>query len=291
MGGRKKSKRAASPSDSDSSREAKGDKASNYVRARTKAIGSVVDPKLGDELKAFIALMLVQNPFREITDPVRRAEILERLNAILADEQFVRWLDAVTTNNGEIDDKSPEYQREAHFLRLNEVRVLMALVFNARAGRPSPNADGLYAANRATAQEMQLTTGGLTQFLQFGAPSPVTVLVQGRRALMATQGHTAAPHQAVAPQHAGPALHHPVAAPFNPPAPPGQQGPAPLQRPGGPRPREVCGYCGKLGHAAAMCRTRRQHETPPAPTAAPATQTEEDRMKTAFAAYLKSLPK
>ena len=146
MGGRKKSKRAASPSDSDSSREAKGDKASNYVRARTKAIGSVVDPKLGDELKAFIALMLVQNPFREITDPVRRAEILERLNAILADEQFVRWLDAVTTNNGEIDDKSPEYQREAHFLRLNEVRVLMALVFNARAGRPSPNADGLYAS-------------------------------------------------------------------------------------------------------------------------------------------------
>ena len=51
---------------------------------------------------SFIALMMAQNPFPEIVDHARRASVLERLQAILSNAAFVRWLTAVQTANGGI---------------------------------------------------------------------------------------------------------------------------------------------------------------------------------------------
>ena len=278
-------KRSASHSSSGSS-DGKGDKATHYERARRKDIGTVAVPTVSAMLVSFIALMMAQNPFPEIVDHVRRAAVLERLRAILSNAAFVRWLTAVQTANGGITAASPEYQREQHFEYLNEVRVMMSLVFAARAGRPAPNPDGVYAANRASAQEMQLDTGGVRAFLNFGAPSPVSVIMGGRRALEATQEAVpvAAPQRAAAPQGGQGGAQYAAAAPQRQPGAKGPQAP------------QVCQYCGKIGHPAVACRTRKADEAraaPPAPAqAAPAPpQTDEERMRALFAAYLKTLPK
>ena len=278
-------KRGGSPSNSGSSSEGKGDKATHYERARRRDIGTIASPLVSPMMVSFIALMMAQNPFPEIVDHARRASVLERLQAILSNAAFVRWLTAVQTANGGITAASPEYQREQHFEYLNEVRVMMALVFAARAGRPTPNADGVYAANRATAQEMQLDTGGVRAYLQFGAPSPVTVIMGGRRSLEAAQEPVpaTAPPRAAAPQQGGQGG--------------GLAAPQPRQ-PKGPQAPQVCQYCGKLGHPAAGCRARRADEAraaqpPPAqaPVAPAPHQTDEERMRALFAAYIKTLPK
>ena len=270
-----------------SSSEGKGNKATAYERARRKDIGTVALPTVSAFLVAFIGLMLAQNPFPEIVDNARRADVLERLRAILSNAAFVRWLTAVQTANGGITAASPEYQREQHFENLNEVRVMMTSVYAARAGRPAPNPDGVYAANRATAQDMHITTGGLREFLNYGAPSPVSVIMGGRRALAATQE----PVPVAAPQY----FPQGAQAGANPPAGPPQRQAG--KAPQAPQAPQVCQYCGKNGHAAAVCRTRladeRARAAPPAPALAPPAppQTDEERMRALFAAYLKTLPK
>ena len=216
-------------------------------RCRIRCIisGDVADPRASQAILEFTRRMTDANPFIEVIDATRRTEIQELVRAVMQDPGHVEIIQDMIAGAGQvragITAASPYHARAAFFRVLLAVRHIRMVVQAAVAGRATPNINGLHQADLATAEDMKQSPEGLKGFLASVAPSPLTVLVIGRRGLMATQHVQAPVAPIVAPVVAvAPVAAHAVVAP----------GTA----------RVVCQYCGKTNHTAAACNVRKRDE-------------------------------
>ena len=249
-------------------------KAQAWERARRKDCGTAAAPAAGPAIVDFVKLMMEPVPFPEITDEGRRAEIIERLKAITQNVNMVRWLKAIIADpTAGLAANAGEHLRFEFFDLLVEIRGLLAMVEAAKALRPAPNPDGLYAANTATAATMNMDAGGLKSYMEHGQPTAVTIAVHGRRAVRAGTPALRLP-QRDAQRDAQRDVQN--------------NNNNPQVRGGG----APCGYCGKIGHVAQVCRARiadeRRAPPPPRPAApAPGPPVDGDALRAAFEKWLK----
>ena len=249
--------RARSRSSSGSSNGHRGGKGKEKTCAKARAVdcGDVASPQASPALLEFLQRMTEANPFIEVIDAPRRAEIQELIRGVMQDPGHVEIFQEMIAGAGNvragITAASPFHARAAFFRALLTVRHIRMVVQAAVAGRPTPNINGLHQADMATADEMKQSPEGLKGFLASMAPSPLTVLVVGRRGLMATQ-------QAVRVEPAVPAV-----AAWAPAVPAVVPVAVPIAAPAGGGPavgRVTCQYCGKVNHSAAACNVRKRDE-------------------------------
>ena len=99
------------------------------------------------------------NPFIEVIDVPRRAEIQELIRGVMQDPGHVEIYQEMIPGAGNvragITAASPYHARAAFFRALLAVRHIIMVVQASVAGRPTPNINGLHQADMATADEMK----------------------------------------------------------------------------------------------------------------------------------------
>ena len=235
-------------------------KADIFCKSVKTRIGTAAAPKLSPEALGFVAENLASDSaFKAINgNNGKQAQALrKRRQAFLSIKSYVELIDDVNDQNPSCKADGAGVEKcykEFVFGAFKEILVLDVMYEQVRIGGDPINPNGHYRAFGATADQIHMSTGGLSGFLTQGEPTLVSMMVMAIEAQENANSSTGVipPPLMVTPPHHNPVQHQPLDH--------------------GKRDREtstegkvqmtvppfnwVCAFCHKPSHSSLVCRDR-----------------------------------
>lgn len=238
-------------------------KADIFCKSVKARIGSLDAPKLHKDLLTFVSENLTtDSAFKALMgDQGKQAQALrKRRQAFLTIRAYVELVDDLNDNNPscKADGVVDKCIKEFVFGAFKEILVLDTMYEQARIKADAINPNGYYRAFGATADQIHMSTGGLSGFLAHGEPTLVSYVVaameameNGSPAQALTQASTVGLAQGVGSAHSS--------VPVIPDLKRGREGEGMIQQTTPPY-GWVCAFCLKPNHSALVCRLRIKEE-------------------------------
>jgi len=250
----------AADGESDSSK-----KAAIFVKATRAKIGTEDVPKLDVDTLAFISENMVTEPAFKALVGINGPHVKTlrmRRQAFLTIRPYVDVCEDVNNDNPSCKADvagTNKCVKKFIFDCFREIFVLAQMYEHCRNGGEPINPNGWFRAAGTSAEQIHLSTGGLTSFLQYGEPTLVSFIVMALEARESTvppsmplpslggiQGHPVVPQTS----NLGLAEVHPKR----------QREAEGMRQQTFPPYEWVCSFCGKPRHNAMVCRDRLREE-------------------------------